>query len=205
VPDQGVLGVIVAIAAVVFLLIGAILTIVQRSTLQERGWSFVRGSDVAYPSVLALGRMGVVQVINFAVLGLGLLAAAAGFLETVGFASILPAALLGFASLAAVALMAPTDGSVTRVMTRHGAIHLVAFVVLLVAIVLAMLAVGWVVLGVQSLSWLGAPSITAAIVVLALTGLSFVVPAVGGLASVLSIVAMLGWLALAGIALAGSL
>ncbi len=140
-------------------------------------------------------------MINFAVLGLGLLAAALGYFEV---ASIVPAALLGLAALAAFALIAPTDGSVTKVETRAGAIHLIGFIALLAAIVLAMLAVGWVVSAVPSLAWFISPSIAAAIVVVGLTALSFVAPAIGGLASVLSIGMMLGWLALAGVALAGS-
>ena len=109
------------------------------------------------------------------------------------------------AALAAFALMAPTDGSVTKVETRHGAIHLVAFIALLAAVVIAMFAVGWSVSAVPSLARFSSPSLAAAIIVVGLTGLSFVAPAVGSLASVLSIGVMLGWLALAGVALTGRL
>ena len=100
--------------------------------------------------------------------------------------------------------MAITDGSLSSVRTWHGAVHVAAFFTLLIADVLAALVLGFAVADVPTWAWLRVPSVAAAIVVVVLTAISFVVPAVGGLASILSIVAMLVWVGLVGLALAGS-
>jgi hypothetical protein len=196
------LGVVAVIGAIVFVLIVVALTAVQWSLLQRRGWHPIRSSDVPYPSTLALGSGGWLQVLNFAVLGVALLAPAAGLWRALEPPPTFGVALLGVAGAAALALMARTDGSLSSVRTWHGAVHVGAFFTLLVSMVLAL--VGLAVGDLATLPGLRLPSLATAVAVVLLTILSFVVPAVGGLASVLSIAAMLAWLAVAGVALAAS-
>lgn len=198
------LGVIGIVGCVLFAVIVVALTAVQWSFLQGRGWDPVRATDVPYPSTLALGPGGWLQVVNFAILGLALLVVAAGLWRALDPRPTAAIVLLAVAGVAGLALMAITDGSLSSVRTWHGAVHVGAFFTLLIAVVLAALVLGFAVADVPAWAWLRLPSVAAAIVVVALTAFSFVVPAVGGLASILSIGAMLGWVGLVGLALAGS-
>jgi Protein of unknown function (DUF998) len=203
-PDSKTLGVVGVLGAGVFTLIVITLTVRQWSYLQGRGWHPIRSSDVPYPSALALGPGGWLQVVNFGILGLALLAIAAGLWQAPGQRPTLAIWLLVVAGIAGLALMAPTDGSLSSVRTWHGAVHVGAFFTLLIAIVLAAASLGLA--GPDAPPWAGlrVASIGVAIIVVALTVISFVVPSVGGLASVASIAAMLVWLAMVGAALAST-
>lgn len=200
--EAPILGSAVMVGAVVFTLIAVALTAIQWSALRTRGWDPIRSSDVPYPSALALGAGGPLQVLGFAILGLALFAAAAGLAMALDPAPTIVFALLAIAGASALALMAPTDGSLSSVSTWHGAVHAAAFFILLISIVLAMVALAFA-LGDQA-AWaaLRLTSIAAAILVIALTIASFVVDAIGGLASVASIAVMLLWLAVVGGAVA---
>jgi hypothetical protein len=103
----------------------------------------------------------------------------------------IPLALLGIAGIAGLALVAVTHGSLTSVRTWHGAVHVVAFFVLLIAVVLAAVLLSLAIGDVPGWAWLRVPSLAVAVAVVVLTAVSFLVPTVGGLASVLSILAML--------------
>ena len=58
------------LAPALFAVVVAALTIVQSDFLRSVGWDPVRRSEAGWPSVLALGEYGWVQVANFAVSGL---------------------------------------------------------------------------------------------------------------------------------------
>jgi hypothetical protein len=196
------LGVIAAVGAAMFVLIVVILTLIQWPGLQDRGWDLVRSSDVPYPSALALGPGGWLQMLNFAILGLALFAVAGGLWQVLDPRPALGIALLVVAGVAALGLVAPTDGSLSSVRTVPGAAHVGAFFTLLISLVLALLVLGWTVGDLPNWAWLRLPSLGVAIVVVLLTLISFTVPPIGGLASIASIVAMLVWLAVAAVALA---
>jgi hypothetical protein len=202
VPEARLFGIVATVGSVLFVVIVVALTKVQWSFLKGRGWDPVRTSDVPYPSTLALGPAGWLQVLNFAILGLALLAVPAGLWRALDPPPLAAAALLVVAGLAGLALMAPTDGSLSSVRTWHGAIHVAGFFTLLVSLVLTAVALGFAVADLPSWRWLSLPSIAAAVAIVLLTGASFVAPTVGGLASILSLVAMLAWLGLVAFALA---
>ena len=193
-----------AIGVATFVLVVVVMTAVHWSFLRERGWDLIKASDIPFPSILALSPTGWVQILNFAILGISLLAVAAGLWRTVDPRPTLAILLLGAAGLAGFALMAPTDGTVTTMRTTAGAVHLVAFIGLLVCTVLAVLLFGLAVGSNPDWAPIAGVSVGAAVVVVVLTIISFVVEPIGGLASVLSILVMLGWLELVAIRLATS-
>jgi hypothetical protein len=200
-PESRLLGAVGVVGCAAFVVVVAILTVVQWSSLRDRGWDPIRSSDVPYPSTLALGSLGWLQVLNFAILGLSVLAIAVGLWRVLEPPPTAPLVLLAIAGLAGMGLMATTDGSLSAVRTWHGAVHVGAFFTLLIALLLAMLLFGLTIAEQPTWAWLRPPSITIAVLVVVLTAGSFVVPALGGLASVLSIAAMLVWLVLIGSAL----
>ena len=204
VPEAKLLGMVGAIGAATFALVVTILTVVHWSFLRERGWDLVKASDIPFPSILALSPTGWIQILNFAILGISLLAVAAGLWGAVEPRPTLAIVLLGVAGIAGFALMAPTDGSVTTMRTTAGAIHVVAFIALLVCIVLAALLFGLAVGSDPAWAPIAGVSIGAAVLIVVLTIVSFVVEPIGGLASVLSILVMLGWVEIVAIRLATS-
>jgi hypothetical protein len=151
------LGILGLFGCVLFTGIVAALTAVQWSFLQSRGWDPIRATDVPYPSTLALGPGGWLQVLNFAILGLALLGVAAGLwraLEPQPTAAVVSLVVAGFAGLA---LMAVTDGSLSSVRTWHGAVHVGAFFTLLIAVVLAALVIGLWAPNAATFGWLRLP------------------------------------------------
>ncbi len=200
--DARVLATVGLTGVIGFALVAAALTVHQWPFLRDRGWDPVRANDVPYPSILALSRVGIVQVGNFILLGVGLLATAVGLWQTVEPAPAVPALLLGAAGLAALAATAPTDGSVSAIQTRAGAVHAGAFFVLLITTVLAALLFGLSASDAPAWADLAAPSIGAAIALATLTVASFASTRFGGLASLLLEITMLGWVALVALRLA---
>ena len=122
-PEAELLGLVGAIGAAIFAVVVAVQTVVHRLFLRDRGWAAVRATDVPYPSILALSPTGWIQVLNFAVLGVALLAVAAGFWGAIDPRPTFAIVALGAAGVAGFALMAPTDGSTTSVRTLTGTIH----------------------------------------------------------------------------------
>ena len=203
-PETKLLGLIGAIGAATFALVVLVQTLVHWSFLRERGWDLVKGSDIPFPSILALSPTGWIQILNFAILGISLLAVAAGLWGAVEPRPTLAILLLAAAGIAGFALMAPTDGSVTTMRTTSGAVHVVAFIALLVCTVLAALLFGLAVGSDPAWAPIAGVSIGAAVLVVVLTIVSFVVEPIGGMASVLSILVMLGWVEIVAIRLATS-
>ena len=203
-PEPKLLGLLGAIGAAAFAVVVAVLTALQWSFLRERGWDPVKTNDIPFPSILALSSAGWVQILNFAILGLALLAVAAGLWRSVDPRPTVAIILLGVAGLAGFALMAPTDGSLSSVQTLPGAIHVAAFFTLLVCVVLAAVLFGVAVGSDPAWGSFASVSIGAAVLIVVLTVVSFTIAPVGSLASILSIVVMLGWLELTALRLAAA-
>ena len=135
------------LAPALFAAVVALLTVVQDDFLRSVGWHPTRRSEAGWPSVLALGNHGWLQVANFAVSGLLAAAFAVGLARSLPSA---PAARIGSLLLAVtgvgLALEAfkpdAPSGSVPR--TWHDEIHGTVFpVVVASAIATAfVLAVG---------------------------------------------------------------
>lgn len=112
---------VIAPALLLLVLIGV--TLGELSFLRDVGWSAVRRTEVEWPSLLALGRLGWLVVSAFVVCGLlGILFAAALARSVPTTAARVGARLLGLVSiaLAAVAFKADRPGTPT---SWHGLIH----------------------------------------------------------------------------------
>jgi hypothetical protein len=133
---------------------------------------------------------------NFGLLGLGLLATAGGLWQALEPRPTIAVVFVAIAGLAALAAVAPTDGSLSTVRTVPGAVHAAAFFVLLVASVLASVLLGVAFQDQPAWQDLAGLPIGAAVVLVALTIGSFAVSPIGGLLSLLLEVVLLGWLAL---------
>ena len=113
------------LAPALFAGVVALLTVVQDDFLRSVGWHPTRRSDAGWPSVLALGRYGWLQVANFAVSGLLAAAFAVGLARSLrGTGTTIGCALLAVTgvglALEAFKPDAPS-GSVSR--TWHDEIH----------------------------------------------------------------------------------
>jgi len=110
-----------------FALIIIILTLVQYDFMVELGWHPIRSSDVPWPSGLALGPLGWLQVANFVLFGFMLIAFAVGLHRGVargGRGSSVGPALLILAGVAMVLAGFRTDPDISGgPQTWHGLIH----------------------------------------------------------------------------------
>lgn len=100
------------------------LTIAQRAFLERLGWSPVRETAVAWPSVLAIGPYGWVEQIAFVV------AAALGLVFALALVHLVPraaakvgAAFLGFAALAIAFMALPPDPPGVAARSWQDAVH----------------------------------------------------------------------------------
>lgn len=131
-----------ALTPVAFVIVAAALTVAQAGFLRSIGWDPEIVSDVPFPSALALGPLGAVQMASFALAGLGVLALA-GVLHLSMFGGAGRARLLlAGAGVAMIALASPTDPHLEGPLSPSGAVHLAAFVTFLVLMALAPLALG---------------------------------------------------------------
>ena len=115
------------------------LTIVEYDTLTSFGWTPGQDNGVNYPSSLALGPVGWLQMVNFAVLGVLLFGLAVGLFRSVRRRMMVRVGpvLLGVAGVGLVLSAFPTDhGPPDAAETWHGAIHGLAFVVTFVPLLL---------------------------------------------------------------------
>ena len=119
------------IGPAMFALIVVVLTALQYDFMVGLGWDPVGASDVPWPSALALGPYGFLQVLNFVLFGVMLMVFAAGLRRGVaaeGRASWAGPACLVVAGVASVLLAFKTDPSMSaKTHTWHGLIHLGAF------------------------------------------------------------------------------
>jgi hypothetical protein len=134
------------IGPVVFALIIMFLTVVQYDFMRELGWHPVESSAVPWPSGLALGPYGWLQVLNFVLFGLMVIAFALGLTRRVsGRTARIGSGLLMLAGGASVLLAFKTDPRALAgdLRTWHGVIHTVAFFLMALFLLLAFLLVGW--------------------------------------------------------------
>jgi hypothetical protein len=131
------------IGPAMFALIVAVLTMLQYNFMVGLGWDPVGASDVPWPSALALGPYGFLQVLNFVLFGVMLTGFATGLQSSVaagGRISWAGPACLAVAGVASVLLAFKTDPHTsTKTHTWHGLIHLGAFLVLGLSVLAAML------------------------------------------------------------------
>lgn len=120
------------LAGPLFLTVVALLTWAELGTMHRLGWGYTRKNDVPWPSGLALGHYGAVQVVNFAVAGLLLVVCARGLRgEVRGISGRIGTGVLTLLGLALVCSAFPTDHAAARGKnpdTWHGWMHTGAFV-----------------------------------------------------------------------------
>jgi Protein of unknown function (DUF998) len=123
------------------------LSILEYDFMLRIGWQPVTDPAGAWPSGLALGPYGAVQIVNFVVSGFLLCLFALGLYVGIatGRASIAPGPVLLFLAGMAMALMGFRTDPIERVGPRslHGLIHDSAFVVFVLAFLAALLFLWW--------------------------------------------------------------
>ena len=130
------------IGAAGFAVVVVFLTFAQLGFMVELGWKPLGTSDVPWPSGLALGPLGWLQVLNFAFFGLTLIVFALGLDRGVTPSGRLSWAGPAFLMVAGVALVLAAFKADPHTMqgsqTWHGAIHLLAFLLLVLSFLLAL-------------------------------------------------------------------
>ncbi len=120
-------------AGALFLTAVAVLTLLRYDYLRSQGWSALDGGDVPWPSGLALGSHGWIQMANFAITGLLLLVFVRALRHRLPdrTSSRVSSVLMTVMALAMIALAAPTDSDFDAApSTWHGWTHGIAFIVL---------------------------------------------------------------------------
>ena len=130
------------VGAAVFAVVVIFLTLAQYGFMLGLGWNPLGASDVPWPSALALGPLGWLQVLNFAFFGFTLIHFALGLDRGVapsGRLSWAGPTLLVVAGVALVIAAFETDPHLMRgPQTWHGTIHLVAFLLLVLSFLLSL-------------------------------------------------------------------
>ena len=130
------------VGATVFAVVVVFLTLVEYGFMLRLGWNPLGSSDVPWPSGLALGSLGWLQVLNFAFFGLTLIFFALGLHRGVapsGRLSWVGPTLLVVAGVALVLAAFKTDAHLMQgPQTWHGAIHFVAFLLLALSFLLSL-------------------------------------------------------------------
>jgi hypothetical protein len=135
------------IGPALFALIVVVLTVAQYGFMVDLGWDPVGASDVPWPSGLALGPLGGLQVLNFILFGLALMVFAVGLHRGVAArvrGSVIGPVLLVVAGVALVLAAFKTDPSLSGgPQTWHGLIHGLAFLLLVLSLLLSFLFLWW--------------------------------------------------------------
>ena len=130
------------VGPVVFAFIVAVLTFAEYGFMIRLGWDPVGISNVPWPSALALGPFGWLQVLNFVFFGLTLIVFALGLHRGVssgGRGSWVGPALLVTAGVALVLAGFKTDPNLSEgPQTWHGWIHFLAFILLVLSLLLSL-------------------------------------------------------------------
>jgi hypothetical protein len=124
----------------------AVLTVAQYGFMRGLGWHPIGSSGVPWPSGLALGPYGWLQILNFVLLGLLVIAFALGLHRRVsGRAAKLGTGSLMLAGVALVLLGFKTDPALlsTGPQTLSGWIHGSAFVLLTLSLLLTFFLMWW--------------------------------------------------------------
>ena len=129
------------LAGPLFLTVVAFLTWAELDYLHGLGWHYTKKNDVPWPSATALGPHGWIQILNFAVAGLLLLAFARSFrAELHGKTGRIGAGLMTLLALGLVVSAFPTDDASAhghQPNTWHGWIHSIGFIVIVLSSLLA--------------------------------------------------------------------
>jgi hypothetical protein len=135
------------IGPALFALIVVVLTVAQYGFMVKLGWDPIGASEVPWPSGLALGPLGWLQVVNFILLGLALMVFAVGLHRGVAArvrGSVIGPVLLVAAGVALVLLAFKTDPSLSGgPQSWHGLIHGLAFLLLVMSLLLSFLFLWW--------------------------------------------------------------
>jgi Protein of unknown function (DUF998) len=130
------------IGPAVFAVVVVFLTLAQYGFMMGLGWKPLGTSDVPWPSALALGPLGWLQVLNFAFFGLTLIIFALGLNRGVASSGRLSWVGPAFLAIAGVALVLAAFKADLHIMqglqTWHGAIHLLAFLLLVLSFLLSL-------------------------------------------------------------------
>ena len=130
------------IGAAAFAVVANVLTFAEYDFMLGLGWEPLGASDVPWPSALALGPLGWLQVVSFAFFGLTLILFAPGLHRGVassGRLSWAAPALLVVADVVLVLAAFKTDPHLIQgPQTWRGAIHLLAFLVLALSFLLSL-------------------------------------------------------------------
>ena len=134
------------IGPVLFAFIVIVLTVAQYGFMRRLGWHPIESSGVPWPSGLALGPYGWLQVLNFVLFGLLVISFAVGLHRRVsGRAAKIGTGSLMLAGVALLLLGFKTDPNLlsTGPQTLSGWIHGLAFVLLTLSLLLTFFLVGW--------------------------------------------------------------
>jgi hypothetical protein len=135
------------IGPALFALIVVVLTVAQYGFMVDLGWDPIGASDVPWPSGLALGPLGWLQVVNFILLGLALMVFAVGLHRGVAArvrGSVIGPVFLVAAGVALVLSAFKTDPSLSgSPLSWHGLIHGLAFLLLVLSLLLSLLFLWW--------------------------------------------------------------
>jgi hypothetical protein len=135
------------IGPALFALIVVVLTVAQYGFMVDLGRDPIGASDVPWPSGLALGPLGWLQVLNFILFGLALMVFAVGLHRGMAArvrGSVIGPVLLMVAGVALVLSAFKTDPSLSGgPQTWHGLIHGLAFLLLVLSLLLSFLLLWW--------------------------------------------------------------
>ncbi|MDQ3857203.1 MAG: DUF998 domain-containing protein [Actinomycetota bacterium] len=162
-------GLAAMIAGPLFLVVVAVLTLVELDFMHGLGWGFTSDDRVPWPSGLVLGDYGAIQIANFALAGTLL----AFFVQ--GFRRELPTTRVGRAAGLLVMVIAiglvvaafPTDSASAgsdSPNTWHGWLHLTGFVTIALSSLVAPIVTAIALRG--NARWRGFPAFSVAVVVL---------------------------------------
>ncbi len=188
----------IAIAgALLFPLLLVVIAAIQWDFLHERGWRVFDHGDVTWPSGTALGPSGFLQVINFLILGVSLLALAVALRRSVQTRRNVGSWLVGLMGVALLLSAFRIDHSTAfsgeggSPETWNGVVHGIAFFLLLIATLLSTIVLGFQLRKDPQWSDLGRISLAVAIALpLAFIGLGALN---GALGFYLFLAILLGW------------
>jgi Protein of unknown function (DUF998) len=134
------------IGPALFAIIVVVLTVAQYGFMVDLGWDPIGTSDVPWPSGLALGPWGWLQVVNFILFGVALMDFAVGLHRGVAArvrGSVIGPVLLVVAAVALVLAAFKTDPSLAGgPQSWHGLVHGLAFLLLVLSL-LSLLFLWW--------------------------------------------------------------
>ena len=155
------------VAGPLFLVTIVVLTWLRYDYLRSLGWTIMQDHKVPWPSGLALGDAGWVQMLNFAVTGLLLLVFVRALRHELpaGRWGRAAASLMTVTAVALIAAAAPTDRDFTSApSTWHGWAHGISFLVIVVCSLLAPLVTARALRGDQRWRPLAAASLAVGVI-----------------------------------------